>query len=111
MKNGKKKKSKRNLILRITMYSFILFLLVSIGLFTGLYFYSKNLNYQMPNVAQIEIYDNDGNLIEKINNTSNRSYVQYQDISQNIIDAFLSIEDKEYFNHQGINFKRINNQG
>ena len=107
MKNGKKKKSKRNLILRITMYSFILFLLVSIGLFTGLYFYSKNLNYQMPNVVQIEIYDNDGNLIEKINNTSNRSYVQYQDISQNIIDAFLSIEDKEYFNHQGINFKRI----
>lgn len=89
------------------MYLFIFFILISISLFGLLFFYSKNLNYQMPEVVQIEIYDNNNNLIETINNTSNRSYVQYQDISPNIINAFLSIEDKEYFNHQGVNFKRI----
>lgn len=108
MKKRKRiKKSTKHIILRITMYSFILIVLLSLGLFIALFFYSKNLNYQMPEVIQIEVYDNDDNLIETINNTSNRSYVQYQDINQNIINAFLSIEDKEYFNHQGINFKRI----
>lgn len=103
----KVKRNKKHLLLRITMYSFIFIVIISLLLFISLFFYSKNLNYQMPQVVQIEIYDDDNNLIETINNTSNRSYVKIEDINQNIIDAFISIEDKEYFNHQGINFKRI----
>lgn len=100
-------KNKKNLLLRITMYTFIVTILLSLSLFISLFIYSKNLNFQMPEVVKIEVYDNDNNLIETINNTSNRSYVILEDVSPNIIKAFLSIEDKEYYNHQGVNFKRI----
>ena len=106
-KKHRKKINKKHLLLRFTMYTFITTFIISLGLFVALFFYSKNLNYQMPEVIQIEIYDNDNNLIEKINSTSNRSYVQIEDISPYIIKAILAIEDKDYYNHQGINFKRI----
>ena len=91
----------------VTKYIFITFIVFFTVLIAGLTIYSKNLDYYMPEIVNIEIYDKDNNLIDKINNASSTSYVRINEISQNIIDAFISIEDKEFYNHQGINFKRI----
>lgn len=91
----------------VTKYLFITFIVFFTVLLIGLTIYSKNLDYYMPEIVNIEIYDKDKNLIDKINNASSTSYVRIDDISKNIIDAFISIEDKEFYNHQGINFKRI----
>lgn len=91
----------------VTKYIFITFIVFFTVLIAGLTIYSKNLDYYMPDIVNIEIYDKDNNLIDKINNASSTSYVRINEISQNIIDAFISIEDKEFYNHQGINFKRI----
>jgi len=33
-------------------------------------------------------------------------YVEYKDIPQNMIDAFVSIEDKRFFSHGGVDWKR-----
>lgn len=99
-------KFKKNLLL-FTKISFITFIILFTLLFLGLTIYSKNIDYYMPKLINYEIYDRDNNLISKINSTSNKNYVKIDDINQNIIDAFLSIEDKEFYEHQGINFKRI----
>ena len=95
------------ILLQITKYTFIVFILVFTILFVSLFIYSKKLNYELPKVIDIEIYDNNENLLFKKNNTSNKNYVYFKDINHSIIDAFLSIEDKDYYSHQGINFKRI----
>ena len=34
-------------------------------------------------------------------------YVEYKDIPPVLVDALISIEDKEFFHHDGINYKRI----
>lgn len=95
------------ILLQITKYTFIVFILGFTILFVSLFIYSKKLNYELPKVIDIEIYDNYENLLFKKNNTSNKNYVYFKDINPSIIEAFLSIEDKDYYSHQGINFKRI----
>lgn len=54
------------------------------------------------------ILDKEGNLIEKVERSDGtRTIVKYEAIPQNLKDAFIAIEDQEFFNHKGINPKRI----
>ncbi|MBF8983965.1 PBP1A family penicillin-binding protein [Lutibacter sp. B2] len=53
------------------------------------------------------ILDQDGNLIEKIRSDSLRTIVKYDDIPENVRDAFIAIEDQDFMSHRGINPKRI----
>ena len=101
------KKKTLKLLLKITKIVFLVFIISFTLIFIGLVIYSRNIDYYMPVIVNYEIYDKDENLISKVNNTTNRTYIMIEDISPNIINAFLSIEDKEFYNHQGINFKRI----
>lgn len=52
------------------------------------------------------IYDKDGNLIANIGNQI-RENVEYDDIPESLIDAFLSIEDSRYFTHNGFDVPRF----
>ena len=58
-----------------------------------------------PSLA-IAIYDNDNKEIKE-NNTFNGSYVKFDSIPEQTKEAFISIEDKNFYSHNGINFKRI----
>ena len=40
------------------------------------------------------------------NDTENRVWVDLDKIPQDVIDAFIEIVDKEFYNHKGINIKR-----
>lgn len=95
------------ILLKITKYFFLFSLALIIFLFFGIYYISRRLDYTMPKIINIEIYDNNENLIQKINNINKTNYVTIDEISPNVINAFLSIEDKEYYEHKGINVKRI----
>ncbi len=52
--------------------------------------------------------DDNGNFKEysKVYNTENRIWVAYQDISPYMKDAIISIEDKHFFDHKGVDFFR-----
>ncbi len=102
-----KKKRFFNILLKITKYTFIIFILLFTVLFISLFIYSRNIDYYMPEVVEVEIYDSSNNLLYKKNNTSNQNYVFIENINTNVINAFLAIEDKDFYSHQGINFKRI----
>lgn len=95
------------ILLKITKYFFIISLGLILFLFFGIYYISRRLDYTMPKIINIEIYDDNENLIQKINNVNKTNYVSIEDISPNVVNAFLSIEDKEYYEHKGINIKRI----
>jgi penicillin-binding protein 1A len=53
------------------------------------------------------ILDENGNLIETIQSSGLRTIVEYDDIDQDIKNAFLAIEDKTFFEHQGFNYIRL----
>lgn len=54
----------------------------------------------------IEIYDNENKPIKE-ENQFNGDYCKIEQLHPYTIDAFISIEDKEFFKHNGINKKRI----
>lgn len=69
--------------------------------------YSKKLNYEMPKNHKITILDKNENYFFEINNANKQSYIKLKNIDKDIINAFISIEDKNFYNHKGISIKRI----
>lgn len=100
-------------ILNIVKYSFfsVIFLLLSIFFlfhfgflnnFSSISFDKTKLSYAN---TQVEIFDNNSKPIS--NNTNLVKNITFNDIPKNLINAFVSIEDKSFFKHNGINYKRI----
>lgn len=54
----------------------------------------------------IEIFDSQNKPIEEDNEIS-RAYASFNSLPEHTIDAFISIEDKTFYTHSGINYKRI----
>lgn len=55
------------------------------------------------------IYDTNGNLITTYSSAENREWVELDDMPQILIDAFISVEDKRFYSHGAIDFKRFLN--
>lgn len=53
------------------------------------------------------ILDKDGNLIEKVQRGGLRTNVKFKDIPPDLLDAFVAIEDKTFWDHKGFNIVRI----
>lgn len=52
------------------------------------------------------IYDDQGQVIHTMNGASNRVVVNYDDVPQDLVDAFVAIEDQRFWEHSGVDFKR-----
>src|SRR5271170_4029224 len=90
---------------RIFLYglvAFILFLvLINLGVFGPL---PSLKELENPSIMLAsEVYADDGTLMGKYyKDKSNRSNVEYHDISKNAINALVSTEDKRFYDHSGI---------
>jgi 1A family penicillin-binding protein len=58
-------------------------------------------------MIDVSIYDAQGNQFLTLNNENKQSYVKLEDISPNIINCILSVEDKKFYQHKGIDLVRI----
>ena len=77
----------------------------------------KGILDDAPDVSTIDIkpkgfktiiYDQDGNEIDSLSTiNSNRIYVYYEDIPKTFVDAFVSIEDERFWDHNGIDVRGI----
>ena len=70
----------------------------------GLPDYKKLSNYQPP--ISSRVYSNDGKLIAEYA-LEKRLFIPYESIPEKVINSFLSAEDKNFFNHPGIDAKGI----
>ena len=70
----------------------------------GLPDYKKLSNYQPP--ISSRVYSNDGKLIAEYA-IEKRLFIPYEFIPKKVINSFLSAEDKNFFNHPGIDVKGI----
>ncbi|MBR4745432.1 MAG: transglycosylase domain-containing protein, partial [Clostridia bacterium] len=56
--------------------------------------------------TQIMVYDNENNIISN-SNYEGKKLVNIGEIPEYVKQAFISIEDKNFYNHNGVNYKRI----
>ena len=88
-------------LIKINIFIFISFIVLLIGLYTYAFF-SPKLDIKLPN--NIQIMDKDNNAIST---GSNNSWTKLEDINSNLINAVISIEDKNFYHHQGFDYLRI----
>ena len=68
---------------------------------------TSNMSYQIPEIMNVELYDKNNNKYLSYSNGKKQSYIKIDNVSDNLINAFLSIEDKRFFNHHGVDIIRI----
>ena len=102
------KKRTSKILNNLFNFIFIFTFLVVIGLGT---FFIVNIADEKVHIDekkliyQTKILDKYNNEVESLGAIDN--YVQYEEIPQVLIDALLSIEDSEFYYHNGFNPKRI----
>lgn len=53
------------------------------------------------------IYDSEGNIIAELKREENRVWIDYEEIPKKLIAAYVAVEDKRFFDHNGIDLMRI----
>lgn len=110
-KNKKLKNEKENKkfhIFRLLVNIFLICLVI--GIFTTIFLFSK-YSKEIPNPDKLidrkqaettKIYDRTGeNLLYEIHGDEKRTIVELKEISEYIVYATVSAEDKDFYNHQG----------
>ncbi|MFE8702198.1 transglycosylase domain-containing protein [Cytobacillus sp. FJAT-54145] len=113
-KEGKKgKRNSKGLFKRIFL---ILIALGIVGLLTGVITFAfmvkdtpKLDEKLLKDPISSELYDMDKNLITEIGTvgSSNRDYVEYEDIPKLVENAFIAVEDSRFYKHNGIDVIRL----
>jgi len=65
-----------------------------------------NLIYNPPKLST-KIFDRNGNLLYSFYEEENRTWINLDKIPKTLIEATLSIEDKDFYKHKGLSFKGI----
>ncbi len=53
------------------------------------------------------IYDVDGNVLAELKQNENRVWIEFAEIPQNLINAYIAVEDKRFWEHKGVDFRRF----
>jgi penicillin-binding protein 1A len=95
----------------ILFISLSLLLLLGILMFIVLWTYSNNIpdykflkNYKPP--VSSKVYSGNGELVADFSKEK-RVFVPYNSIPENVINSFLSAEDKNFFSHPGVDAKGV----
>lgn len=106
IKLGETMKFLRGMLI-LSKYLFIFMVVLVIVISSIFIYYSHKLNYEIPEIRNIDIYDENGTLYLTVNHQNKQSYVSIEEIDQKIIDCFISIEDKKFYTHKGIDVIRM----
>jgi len=93
-------------IIKITLKSmiflFISFVVILIGLYTYAYLSPK---LDLKKSGSLYIYDNKDELLYQ--GSRNNEWANLSDISPYLVDAVISVEDKNFYDHHGFDYLRI----
>jgi len=100
-----------NLFKNILIFLVSLFLLISLTILIVLWTFSNNIpdyrflkNYKPP--VSSKMYSGNGELVADFSKEK-RIFVPYEAIPKNVINSFLSAEDKNFFSHPGVDAKGV----
>ena len=105
-KKRKKGKSGRKIIKKILIFLIVIGLIV-LGVALGVSANNwKELSEAMFNNKHSIVVDTAGNTIAELGNEQKKIAVDYNDIPDNLIKAYVSIEDERFYKHHGVDIKR-----
>jgi len=104
-------KLKRNKIKPTFWFIGLLFLIIIGGVIVFYILILKDLPkieliYNPPNLSTV-ITDRDNKILYKFYENENRTWVSLEKIPQNLIEATIAIEDKNFYQHHGLSFKGL----
>ena len=115
-KGSKNKQKVVYIIYKLFIFAFLFCVVVGIGSCIGMF---SAIISTAPDISDIEdsvqlegfqttIYNQDGKEITTLSTAnSNRVYVEYEDIPDTLINAFVAIEDERFWEHNGVDAKGI----
>lgn len=98
------------ILLLLLVLSLVLVSSISLGILRGVIDNAPDLSMVsvQPQGYASRIYDAEGNLMQElIMEGTNREEVLYEQLPQDLIDAFIAIEDERFWYHNGIDVKGI----
>ena len=108
----------KKIILRLTVAVLIIALLAALTVGGAIAYARKNIDYSLDEMlfqkAKEEhtvyyySYNSDGELeqVYKDLRASAREWTDFEDISENLKKGFIAVEDREFYKHKGVNYKR-----
>jgi len=60
-----------------------------------------------PNILASEIFSEDGKILDKYFIHENRTFVNYENLPQHLIDALIATEDVRFYRHSGIDLRGL----
>ncbi len=93
---------KLSFFIRAGIFLFATFILTMIGLYTYAYFSPK---IELKSTNQYYIYDNSEKMVYAGSGTN--QWVEKDQISEHLLNAVISIEDKNFYSHHGFDYLRI----
>lgn len=115
-KHTKNKKKFSYFLYKSCLFLFLFMIVVGIGAGLGMF---RSIIDTAPDITDIKesvqlegfqttIYNQAGKEITTLSTAnSNRIYVEYKDIPENLINAFIAIEDERFWEHNGIDARGI----
>ncbi|HJR91027.1 MAG TPA: transglycosylase domain-containing protein [Acidimicrobiia bacterium] len=69
---------------------------------------AEEMELSLPDLSRVSrIYASEGELLAELHDGRNSQPVAYEDIPEKVIHAILAAEDKDFFEHEGIDFEAI----
>lgn len=95
-------KKKWSLILRINLFLFLAGVISLLGIYAYAFFSPR---LELTNLGKVYLYDQNEQLVFKGSN--NNEWVSLDEISDYSIEAVISVEDKNFYQHHGFDIFRI----
>lgn len=114
---SKASRNKRKVLISVFKIVLAAFILIIVALAGAGFGMMKGILDNAPDISTINIqpkgfkttiYNEDGQEVDTLSTTnSNRIYVYYDEIPENMINAFVAIEDQRFWTHNGIDIQGI----
>ncbi len=112
------KKQKRKRVRRVILGIFIMFMLVAIAAAAVVFVKVRDIIRGVPEINPDNLYDllsensvvldSKGNVLDNIYiGDALRTNLEYEEIPDTLIDAFIAVEDKTFIEHKGFNYVRM----
>ena len=100
-----------NKVLKITAITLIALLSVFITTLTVLFVITADANLQPEKLVDysktISVFDDNSNKIDYTALETKRKSVKIGNLSENTVNAFIASEDRNFYSHNGLNYKRM----
>ena len=73
---------------------------------TTIYYYEHEDSFNRIDIRTFDDKDTHWKVYDTLYGLQNRSWVKYSKMPQNLIDAFVALEDKRFFEHKGVDWLR-----